>query len=428
MSVLVLLLMFLAFLVIEMPVAIAMLLAAMVHIWNTPGMPMTIVVQRMASGLDSFPLLAIPLFILAGNLINTAGIAERIFAFASALVGHIRGSLAHVNIVASMIFSGMSGVAQADAAGLGVIEINAMRKEGFSADFAAAVSAASAIIGPIIPPSVLMVVYAVIAQVSVAELFLGGILPGVIMGLSMMALVYAMAATGRVTAPVRARATAPELRTTFVRALPALVAPIILVGGIMLGVATPTELAAITVLYVLAVGLAYGELSWQSIRTATLDTFIISGVLTFIVAAAVPFGWLVAVTGVSKMLVEAGSVWITDKYVALLIINLFLLVLGMFMEAAAILLIVTPALLPLVKMLGIDLVHFGLVVVMNLVIGMVTPPFGMILFITAGIAQISFARMCRAILPFYVPLFVTLLIVTYIPWVVSVVPNLIAGR
>ena len=242
--------------------AFAMGLASIATIVFTQPIPLSIVVQRMGTGLDSFVLIAIPLFVLAGHLLNRAGIADRIFEFAAALVGHIRGGLAHVNVVASMIFAGMSGVAQADAAGLGVVEVNAMRKEGFDPAFAAAVSAASAIIGPIIPPSVIMVVYAVMVQVSVADLFLAGFLPGILMGGALMAMIYWLVSTGRVVgAADAARCRYPRLGRTFVRALPALAAPILLTVGLLAGVATPTELGALTVVYAVGLGFLQRELT-----------------------------------------------------------------------------------------------------------------------------------------------------------------------
>jgi len=398
---------------IEVPVGFAMALAAIGVIVIDQPVPLTIVVQRMATGLDSFPILAIPLFILAGHLLNRAGIAARIFEFASAMVGHIRGGLAHVNVVASMIFAGMSGVAQADAAGLGVIEVKAMKDEGFQADFAAAVSAASAIIGPIIPPSVIMVIYAVTVQVSVGDMFLAGILPGVLMGLLLMGMIYFLVMTGRVVAPQQPRADLPQLGRTFVRALPALMAPILLTIGILAGVATPTELGALTVVYAIVLGFINRELTWQEIWEAAVETLITFGVLVFIISAAVPFGWLVAVTEMPAKLAEAMIALSDNRYVILAMINVLLLIVGCFMETTAILLIATPTLFPLIKALGIDPVHFGIIMIVNLLIGTLTPPFGVILFIMMDIAKVSFATMIRAVIPFYVPLFLTLLVITY---------------
>ncbi len=408
---------------IEMPVAFAMGLSSIVTIAITQPIPLSIVVQRMGTGLDSFVLIAIPLFVLAGHLMNRAGIAERIFAFADALVGHLRGGLAHVNVVASMIFAGMSGVAQADAAGLGVVEVNAMRREGYDPAFAAAVSASSAIIGPIIPPSVIMVVYAVLVQVSVADLFLAGILPGLLMGGAMMAMIWWLVRTGRAVAPAPRPMSVSRLGRTFVRALPALAAPVLLTVGLLAGVATPTELGALTVVYAAALGFAQRELTFGEVLGACRETLVTCGVLVFIIACAVPFGWIVA-TSQAPMKLAAFMMSISDNKVAILaLVNVGLLVVGCFMETTAILLIATPTLYPLVVALGIDPVHFGIILVVNLLIGTLTPPFGVILFIMMDIAKVSLARMSRAVLPFYVPLAATLVVVTYWADFVLAVPR-----
>ena len=419
-------LMFLVFAVlvlIEVPIAFALALSAVCYLLIEQTVPLTIVVQRMAPGLDSFPLLAIPLFILAGNLLNKAGIANRIFDFAQALVGHVRGSLGHVNVVASLIFAGMSGVAQADAAGLGTVEIKAMRRAGFEAPFSAAVTASSAIIGPIIPPSVIMVIYAVMAQVSVADIFLAGILPGMVIGLLLMSLIYFLARTGRITAPVYPRAAPIVVGQTFIRAIPALLAPIILVAGLLSGAATPTELGAITVIYAAALGFWYRELNWRGLLECVYDTLLTAGVLVFIISAAVPFGWVVSVNNVPAQLADFMLSLSDNRYVILFLINLLLLVVGCIMETTAILLIAVPALLPLIIALGIDPVHFGLIVVLNLLIGATTPPFGVILFIMMDIARISFGQMVRAMLPFYIPLLIALIIITYLPDFVMWLPR-----
>jgi TRAP-type transport system large permease protein len=402
-----------ALVLIEVPVAMALALSAIAYLLLEQTVPLSLIVQRMASGLDSFPLLAIPLFILAGNLLNRAGIATRIFEFALSLVGHIRGSLAHVNVVASMIFAGMSGVAQADAAGLGTIEIRAMRKQGFDAAFSAAVTAASAIIGPIIPPSVIMVIYAVMAQVSVADLFLAGIVPGLVIGLLLMTTIWILAWSGRIVSPVRPRARVPEIGRAFVRAIPALMAPVLLVGGILGGVATPTELGAITVIYATVLGFIYRELTWRVVWLCCAESLVTYGVLVFIISAAVPFGWVIAVNNIPVQL-AAFILSLTDNpYAVLALVNLLLLVVGCFMETTAILLIATPALLPLILALGIDPVHFGLVMIFNLLIGAVTPPFGVILFIMMDIAKVGLGRLLRAMWPFYIPLAIALLLLTY---------------
>jgi len=417
MIVVALFLIFVLLIVLEVPVAFAMILAVFTSMLAFTSTPVEIVVQRMPSGIDSFPLLAIPLFILAGNIMNGAGIANRIYDFSMALVGHIRGGLAQVNILGSMVFAGMSGVAQADAAGLGTIEIKHMKERGYDPAFAAACTAASAIIGPIIPPSVIMVVYAVTAGVSLTDLFLAGIVPGVLLGLTLMVLVYVQAMRGAITAPVESRSNVPAVGSAFVRALPALAAPTLLTLGLLSGAATPTELGALTVVYAVALGFLTRDLTVRSLLIHMRDSAITTGILTFIIAAAVPFGWLISVQNVSAALQELMA-WINaDKYTFLLIANLILLVAGLFMETTAILLIATPALLPVVKLYGIDPVHFGLIMILNLLVGSLTPPFGVILFICKHIAGVTFKQMVRATIPFYVPIILMLILITYVPQV-----------
>ena len=423
MTLLILFGLFAVLVIIEVPVAFAMVLSSIITIVFAQPIPLSIVVQRMGTGLDSFVLIAIPLFVLAGHLLNRAGIAERIFTFADALVGHMRGGLAHVNVVASMIFAGMSGVAQADAAGLGVVEVKAMREEGYDPAFAAAVSAASAIIGPIIPPSVIMVVYAVLVQVSVADLFLAGFLPGILMGGALMAMIYWLVRTGRVQAPATRPMSYARLGKSFVRALPALAAPILLTVGLLAGVATPTELGALTVVYAMALGFAQRELSIRDVIDASRETFVTCGVLVYIIACAVPFGWLVATSQAPMKLAQFMMSVSGDRYVILAIINIGLLIVGCFMETTAILLIATPTLFPLIVALGVDPVHFGIILVVNLLIGTLTPPFGVILFIMMDIAKISLAQISRAVLPFYVPLLFTLIVITYWADFVLAVPR-----
>jgi tripartite ATP-independent transporter DctM subunit len=399
----------------QLPIAFALMAASLAWFAAFSMLPTGIVVQRMAPGLDSFPLLAIPLFVLAGNIMNQGNIAGRIFAFAGAVVGHIRGGLAQVNIAASLIFAGMSGVAQADAAGLGTVEIRAMRREGFDPAFAAACSAASAVVGPIIPPSVIMVVYGVLAQVSIGDLFVAGIVPGFVIGALLMATVYILVALDVVRAPPARAMSVPRLWFTFRRAFFALLAPVLLTAGLLAGVATPTELGALTVIYATILGFAHGDLDAAKLLRCLRETLVTAGVLVFIMAAAVPFGWIISVNNIPAAL----SAWIlsvtTDPLLVLLMINGFLLVVGCFMETTAILLIAVPTFLPLIQQLGIDPVQFGLIMILNLLIGATTPPFGVLLFIVQDIARVSFGAVVRAMLPFYVPLLVALALLTYVP-------------
>jgi tripartite ATP-independent transporter DctM subunit len=415
---------FLVLIALEVPIAFALGLSSLSYLLVEGRTPLVILVQRMTSGLDSFPFLALPLFVLAGSVFSRGGIARRIYDFARALVGHLRGGLAHVNVIGSMIFAGMSGTAQADAAGLGIIEIEEMKRDGFDPAFAAAVTATSAIIGPIIPPSVIMVIFAVMTEVSVASLFLGGFVPGIIMGLSLMAMIWWLAVTGRVYAPSLPRQSFAEVGRTFFGALPALIAPVFLVGAMLAGIATPTELGAIVVVYGIALGFVYRELTLRELLDILAESAITYAVLVFIISVAFPFGWLVAINQVPATLAQ----WILgitgNKWLILLLINALLLIAGCFMETTAILVISVPVLFPLMTRLGVDPVHFGLVMIINLLIGTCTPPFGIALFITMQIAQVSFAAIVRAVLPFLIPMILTLLLVTFFPQFVLFLPRL----
>ncbi|WP_104401220.1 TRAP transporter large permease [Vibrio penaeicida] len=420
----------------RMPVPFAMLTAAVAFIliqkW-TGSMPLfsvagiKIIPQRISPSLESFPLLAIPLFVLAGNLLNVSGITDRIFAFARALVEHIHGGLAHVNILASIVFSGMSGVATADAAGLGTIEIKAMKKAGYDKAFSAAVTATSSIIGPIIPPSVIMVIYAVLSGESIAKLFLAGIIPGLVLGGILMLLIYFLAATGRVYSPVQPRASLKHVLYTAWRALPGLLAPIILIGGLLTGVATPTELGAIVTIYAVVLGLSTKELTFDNFIEALKTTVFTIGALVFILACAAPISWLISVLNVPATLQQALLTISDNPIVLLLMINGMLLVAGLLLETTAILLIGVPTLLPLVEAIGMDPTQFGVMMIFNLLIGAITPPFGVILFIMMDIAKVSYGALVRAIIPFYIPILITLLIITFVPAITLFLPALVTG-
>lgn len=407
------------------PVAFSIGITSMVSLMARPGLPMTIMIQRMVNGLDSFPFLAIPLFIMAGNFMNHAGITDKIFKFALCLVGHIKGSLAHVNVLASIIFAGVSGVAQADAAGLGVIEMKAMEKAGYEKPFSAAVTAVSSIIGPIIPPSVIMATFSVISGVSLGKLFMAGFLPGLLMGGSQMALIYYFAVTGKIKGEVYPRPPLKETLNSFVGALPALVSPLILVVGMLAGAATPTELGAVCVVFGLLLSFLYKNFSIRMLLDVLEETLQVVGILVFVIAVAFPFSWLIATLNVPTMLVGLLEPFLDKPWLILMVLNVILLILGMFMETTAILLIIVPVLYPLMLSIGLDPIHFAIIVVVNLLIGAVTPPFGMCLYITADIAKVPFMSVVKATLPFYVPLLFTLIIVTYWPQFVMWLPNMV---
>lgn len=424
-----LLLVILAVLVLfEMPIVFALPASALIYLLVTESIPPMLVVQRIASGLESYVLLAIPLFIFAGNLFNSAGIATRIFDFAAACVGHIRGSLGHVNIVASVIFSGMSGVAQADAAGLGAVEVREMKKRGFTAEFSAAITAVSSIIGPIIPPSGIMIIYAVLANVSVPDLFLAGIVPGVLMSLFLMFFVYWLASTDRIDAPVVPRKSPKEIGISFWRALPALAAPIFLITGILSGFATPTQLGALTVVYAIFLGFLTRDLTFARLWTSIQDTVVTCGVLVFIIAAATPFSAILALEGVPQQLADVLLSISDNPLIVLLIVNIALLIFGMVMDTTAILLVAVPVLVPVMAALGIDPVHFGIIMVINLLIGTLTPPFGILLFVMSEVAKVEYKPLLRQTAPFYIPLFLFLFVVTYWPALSLSLPNYVFGR
>ncbi len=424
-----LLLVILAVLVLfEMPIVFALPASALMYLFITDSIPPMLVVQRVASGLESYVLLAIPLFIFAGNLFNSAGIATRIFDFASACVGHIRGSLGHVNIVASVIFSGMSGVAQADAAGLGAVEVREMKKRGFTAEFSAAITAVSSIIGPIIPPSGIMIIYAVLANVSVPDLFLAGIVPGVLMSLFLMVFVYWLAKTDRIVAPVVPRKTLVEIGLSFWRALPALAAPVFLIAGILSGFATPTQLGALTVVYATFLGFLTRDLTISRLWGSIQDTVVTCGVLVFIIAAATPFSAILALEGVPQQLASLLLSIRENPLIFLLIVNIALLIFGMVMDTTAILLVAVPVLVPVMTALGVDPVHFGIIMVINLLIGTLTPPFGILLFVMSEVAKVEYKPLLRQIAPFYIPLFLFLIVITYLPALTLSLPNYIFGR
>ncbi|HQS33349.1 TRAP transporter large permease [Polaromonas sp.] len=448
------------------PVAIAMAGSALIYIWWTGGLPAFVVIHRMISGIDSFPLLAVPFFILAGNLMNNAGITNRIYNYALALVGWMKGGLGHVNVVGSVIFAGMSGTAIADAAGLGTIEIKAMKDHGYSTEFAVGVTAASATLGPIIPPSLPFVIYGMMANVSVGSLFLAGILPGVLMAVLMMLtvayfahkngwgadvkfewprVIKALMETAVVIAwPVAmwllivkvglpAQVTvfagllvlfAADRLFQFQAALP-IMTPVLLIGGMTTGIFTPTEGAIAACLWAMVLGFGwYRTLNWKMFVKVCLDTVETTSTVLFIVAAASIFGWMLTATGVTAAISEWVLGFTQNPYVFLLLANLLMLFVGCFLEPTAAITILVPILVPICQKLGIDLVHFGLVMVLNLMIGLLHPPMGMVLFVLARVAKLSVERTTIAILPWLVPLLGSLALITYFPKLVLWLPRM----
>ena len=389
------------------------------------GVPGIIIPQKVAMAANSFPLLAAPLFILMGNLMNSAGISYRIFDFAKAVVGWMHGGLAQANILGSVIFAGMSGSAVADAAGLGSVEIEAMTKEGYDAATAGAVTAASATIGPIIPPSLPMIVYGVAAETSIGALFIAGVVPGLLMAVALMLMVRHLAI--RRNFPKHPFEGARALWIAFRRAFWALMAPVILLGGLLSGIFTPTEAAAVAVTYALVLGLfVYRDFRIADLPRLILDTVETTGVVMALVMTASLLGYCISV---SRLPQEFGAVITSltrNPLVNLLIVNILLLVVGCFMEALAAMLILIPILAPAAASYGIDPVQFGVIVVLNLIIGTITPPMGIVLFVVIRIAEISFETMARAILPWLVPLLAVLAAITLWPPLTLWLPGMLS--
>jgi tripartite ATP-independent transporter DctM subunit len=406
------------------PVAIALAGASAVFIAVSGQVPELVVAHRMINGVDSFPLLAVPFFILAGNLMNTAGITERIFGFAKALVGWMRGGLGHVNIGASVLFAGMSGAAVADAGGLGAIEIKAMRDARYDPGFAVGITAASSTIGPIIPPSLPMVIYGVVAGASIGQLFAAGLIPGLLMALALMVMVAWFA---RVRGyPRDASFQLGRLGRTFTRAFLSLMTPVIIVGGILSGAFTPTEAAIAACAWALFLGLVvYRTLTWRRFVRVSFDTIETTAVVLLIVAAASIFAWILTSNRVPEQFAALLLAVSDNPIVILLLINLILLLAGCFLETVAAITILVPVLLPVAMEMGVDPVHFGVIMVLNLMIGLLTPPIGMVLYVLSRVAKLPFERCVAATAPFLVPLGVVLLLITFVPALTMWLPTLI---
>ncbi len=407
---------------IGVPIGVAMIIVSMGYFYHT-GMGLSFAMQRMVDGLNSFPILAVPLFILAAAILNSAGITHHLFGFARALVGHITGGLGHVNVLASLFFSGMSGSALADAGGLGKMEIEAMRDAGYDDEFAGAVTASSSMIGPLVPPSITMVLYGVISNTSIGALFLGGVVPGVLCAVALMVMVYATAKKRDYPRDPRPEARAVGL--LFVKSLPALLTPAVIVGGIFSGLFSPTEAAAVTVLYAIAIDLLfYRELTLRRLWDAIYDSTLTSASIATIVAGVGLLGFVLAREQAPQQIASM-FLNLADGPISFLIaVNLMIFLLGCFIESLVILLIVVPILVPIAMGFGIDPVHFGIIVILNLMISILTPPMGMALFVVAQVGEIPFHRLARAILPWLIPPVVVLLLVCVFPILATGLPGL----
>lgn len=455
---------FLVLMLIGVPVGVSMAVASVAYLLVYNVAPDLIAAQRMIAGVESFPLLAVPFFILAGNLMNIAGVTGRIYSFALALVGWMKGGLAQVNIIGSVIFSGMSGTALGDAAGIGTIEIKAMRDHGYPVEAAVGVTAASSTLGPIFPPSLPFVIYGMMANVSIGALFMAGIVPGVVMTLLMMIAVaffaykhgwgsdtpFSLAKLGEASLEILVVALFPfavyllastglSINIAVLIALVALVTldwyfdfsavmalmtPIILIGGMTMGWFTPTEAAMAAVIWSLFLGLVrYRTMTIRTLTKASFDTIETTASVLFIVTAASIFAWLLTVSQAATVFSNFIFALTDNKWVFLILVNILMLVVGCFLDTIAAITILVPILLPVATRYGVDPVHFGLIMTLNLMIGLLHPPLGMVLFVLSRVAKLSVERTTMAILPWLVPLLLALLLITFVPAITLWLPQ-----
>jgi tripartite ATP-independent transporter DctM subunit len=409
--------------ILRIPIALGLIANAIIYILLT-GRDLGIVMEAVAGNLYSkYIIIAVPLFIFTANVMNSGKVTDLIFGFANGLVGRWRGGMGHVNVVASLIFSGMTGSAVADASGLGLMEIEAMRRYGYDDGFSCAITAASATIGPVFPPSIPMVFYALLSGTSIGALFLGGMIPGVLLGLLLMGYIALIA--GRRGYPRGEQVPFRQFIRTTLRSIPALITPVILLGGIYTGVMTPTEAGAVAGFYALIVSaLVYRALGWKALWEVIVQTVRRTGAVSIIVGAAFASAYVVAVENVPDMIASAMLGLTENKYVLLLIINVLFLLLGMFIDTSTITVVFVPMVLPLVKLLGIDLVHFGVIVVLNMMIGLSTPPFGVLLFIVSGISDTPLNKVIKEILPMIAVMIGLLFLLTYVPDIILFLPRL----
>ena len=383
------------------------------------------VVQRLTEGANTFTLLAVPGFILAGNLMNSGEVTDRIFDFCGKLFGHITGGLGHAIILASVVFAGMSGAAIADAGGLGAIELKAMHDAGYDDDFSLAVTGASSLVGPIIPPSVPAVVYGTVASVSIGRLFMAGAVPGAIMAIAMCAMVYIIS---------KKRGYRKEewcgfraLFHSFRRAFLSLLTVVVILGGILAGIFTPTEAAIIATFYAIFLGFFYRTLTLKKLLAALKEASETTCTVMMIVCGATIFCYILSFERFPQMVANLFLTYVDNKYMALFVINVFLVFVGMFMDSSPSIIILTPVFLPVVTAFGVDPVHFGIIMILNLMIGLLTPPVGMVLYVLSKVSSVPFERICKATVPYIIMFYIILQFITYIPQICLALPTWMYG-
>jgi tripartite ATP-independent transporter DctM subunit len=418
---------FVLFLLIGVPVAFSLALSSLLYMIFLTDVPMVLLAQRISGAYENLTIIAIPLYVLVAELMNMAGITDRIFSLARNLVGWLRGGLAQVNIIASIIFAGMSGSGLADVMGLGRIEIKAMKDAGYDPDFSAAVTGSSSIIGPIIPPSIPMILYGMLAEQSVGKLFIAGTIPGLLMGFSLMILVHITAKKRNY--PKDQAASLAAISRSIMRAFLPLMTPFIILGGIVGGIFTPTEAAGVAAAYAFILGwVVYRDISLRDIPVMLASVAEKTATILFIFGTAAIFSYLVTLEQIPEMLRNFIINFTDNKIVVLLIINVFLLLLGCFLDPGPVIVIAVPILIPLAMHFDINLIQFGVVVVLNVMVGVLTPPMGLQLFALTDIANIPFDRVVKAIIPFYIPLLIVLLLMTLFPDFVLWLPDLLMSR
>ena len=420
----VLLVSFLVLMVLGCPIAFCLLCSGTFY-FLANDMALIMVVQRLTEGANTFTLLAVPGFILAGNLMNSGEVTDRIFDFCGKLVGHITGGLGHANILASVVFAGMSGAAIADAGGLGAIELKAMHDAGYDDDFSLAVTGASSLVGPIIPPSVPAVVYGTVASVSIGRLFMAGAVPGAIMAIAMCAMVYIIS---------KKRGYRKEewcgfraLFHSFRRAFLSLLTVVVILGGILAGIFTPTEAAIIATFYAIFLGFFYRTLTLKKLLAALKEASETTCTVMMIVCGATIFCYILSFERFPQMVANLFLTYVDNKYMALFVINVFLVFVGMFMDSSPSIIILTPVFLPVVTAFGVDPVHFGIIMILNLMIGLLTPPVGMVLYVLSKVSSVPFERICKATVPYIIMFYIILQFITYIPQICLALPTWMYG-
>jgi len=415
--------------IIGVPVCASIGLTCLAVLWFENGLldiPITLLPLKMMHGVNNFPLLAVPFFILAANVMNKGSVTPRIFGFANSLVGHFRGGLGHVNVLASIIFAGMSGTAVADAAGLGALEIKAMKDQGYPLKYSTGITGASSVIGPIIPPSVAMVIYGWLADVSVGGLFIGGLVPGIILAVSLMIMTVFL--SYRLEMPINPRPPVKEIFHLSRRASLALLTPLIIVGGIWSGLFTPTESGAIASVYAIILGkFVYRDVNWKDLLDTFRTTIEFTAIILFIISIAGLYGWLLVRLQIPLTLAEGVVKITTNTTLLLIILMFFFLVIGCFMSVIESVLIFTPIMAPMIKILGIDPLFFGILMVISLSVGVITPPFGNVIYVLVGITDQTFEEVVWALLPFLIPILLTIIFLVIFPGVVTFLPYTLLG-